>query len=165
MVADNREPYVAPGRTLWAARVIVVLGVVQAASMVHFLFYNLGDSLTERGISLREVGVTKAELLAFNADLVHYISHLHIAIAGYGIATGFVVAMLAWFGIRRRVRWAWWAAVGTIVISAGVGLPAHFVYDLATVGHLAPPFILLALFAIAAAISYPHAGEGTIEDE
>ena len=155
MVADSRELHAVPARARWAARAIVLLGLAQVASMIHFLFYNLGDSLTERGITLHEVGVTKAALNAFNSDLVNYISHLHIAIAGYGMAMGFVVAMLAWFGIRRGVRWAWWAAVGTIVISAAIGIPAHFVYNLATAGHLAPPFVLLAIFAIAAGASYP----------
>jgi hypothetical protein len=128
---------------------------LQIISMIHFLFYNFGDHLTERGISLNEVSVTKAQVRVFNEDLVNYISHLHIAIAGYGMATGLVVALLAWFGIQRGMRWAWWAAAATIVVSAGVGIPAHFVYDLATVGHLGPPFVLLIVFAVAAALSYP----------
>jgi len=142
-------------RIRWGARLIAVLGALQAASMVHFFFHNFGDELTERGISMREVGVSKAQLVAFNADLANYISHLHIAIAGFGMATGFVVAMLAWFGIQRGSRWAWWAAVGTVAISSLVGIPAHFAYGFATLAHLGPPFALLAVFALAAALSYP----------
>jgi hypothetical protein len=36
-----------------------------------------------------------------------------------------------------------------------VGIPAHFVYGLATIGHLGPAFVLLTVFLIAAAVSYP----------
>lgn len=134
---------------------IAVLGVLQILSMMHFLVHNFGDQLTERGITLEEVGVTKMQVQAFSQDLVNYISHLHIAIAGYGMATGFVIALLAWCGIQRGMRWAWWAAVGTIAMSAGVGIPAHFVYGFATPGHLGPAFVLLLAFAVAAAVSYP----------
>ena len=144
-----------PPRIRRAAQLIALLGILQILSMIHFLYFNFGDQLTERGISLNEVGVTKAQVRAFNEDLLNYISHLHIAIAGYGMATGLVVALLAWFGIQRGLRWTWWAAVGTISVSSVVGIPAHFVYGIATVGHLGPPFVLLAIFAIAAAMGYP----------
>jgi len=40
-------------------------------------------------------------------------------------------------------------------ISSVVGIPAHFVYGIATVGHLGPSFVLLTIFAIAASMSYP----------
>ena len=40
-------------------------------------------------------------------------------------------------------------------VSAGVGIPAHFAYGFATLGHLGPAFVLLITFAIAAALSYP----------
>ncbi len=144
-----------PPRIWRGARLIALLGLVQVLSMVHFLYFNFGEQLTERGITLNEVGVTKAQLRAFNEDLLNYISHLHIAIAGYGMATGLVVALLAWYGIQRGVRWTWWAAVGAVSVSFLVGIPAHFFYDLATVGHLGPPSVLLAVFAVAAAMSHP----------
>ena len=151
----GRDPGGMPPRIRRAAQLIALLGVLQILSMIHFLIYNFGDKITERGITHNEVGVTKAEVQAFSENLVNYISHLHIAIAGYGMATGLVVALLAWFGIQRGMRWAWWAAVGTISITTLVGIPAHFAYGLATVGHLGPPFVLLTVFAIAAAASYP----------
>jgi hypothetical protein len=131
---------------------------MQIISNIHFLFVNFSDQFLERGISLEQVGVTKAQIRAFNPDLVNYVSHLHIAIAGYGMALGLVVAELAWFGIQRGLRWAWWAAVTAIFIAAAVGLPAHFSYNLATVGHLGPPFALLTVFAVGAAMSYPPSG-------
>jgi hypothetical protein len=155
MDAEIPEAREMPPRIRRAAQLIAFLGVLQILSMIHFFFYNFGDQLTERGISLNEVGVTKAQVRGFSEDLVNYISHLHIAIAGYGMATGLVVALLAWFGIQCGMRWAWWAAVGAISVSSLVGIPAHFVYGIATVGHLGPPFVLLAVFAIAAAMSYP----------
>lgn len=155
MDTERHDSDQTPPRIRRAAQLIALLGVLQILSMIHFFYYNFGDQLTERGITLDEVGVTKAQVRVFNEDLVNYISHLHIAVAGYGMATGLVVALLAWFGIQRGIRWAWWAAVGTISVSAVVGIPAHFVYGLATVGHLGPPFVMLTVFAIAAALSYP----------
>ena len=140
------------------ARAIALVGMVQIISNIHFLFVNFSDQFLERGISLEQVGVTKGQIRAFNPDLVNYVSHLHIAIAGYGMALGLAVAALAWFGIQRGLRWAWWAAITAIFIAAAVGLPAHFFYNLATVGHLGPPFALLAVFAIGAAMSYPPSG-------
>jgi hypothetical protein len=86
--------------------------------------------------------VTKAQILEFSADLLEYISHLHIAVAGLG-------------GIQRGMAWAWWTAVAAVVIAALVALPAHFVYGLATLGHLGPAFAALAIFALGAALSYP----------
>jgi len=167
-----RDPDVMPPRIRRAAQFIALLGVLQILSMVHFFIYNFGDQITERGVALSEVGVTKAQVQAFSEDLVNYISHLHIAIAGYGMATGLVVALLAWFGIQRGMRWAWWATIGTISVSAVVGIPAHFVYGLATVSHLGPPFVLLTVFAIAAAMSYPTSSvlyskrpNGTVETD
>ncbi len=142
-------------RIRWGARLIALVGVVQIISNIHFLFVNFSDQFLERGISLEQVGVTKAQIRAFNPDLVNYISHLHIAIAGYGMALGLAVAALAWFGIQRGLRWAWWAGLTAIFAAAAVGLPAHFSYNLATVGHLGPPFALLTVFAIGAAMSYP----------
>lgn len=137
------------------AQLIALVGLVQVISSIHFLFVNFSDQFLERGISLEQVGVTKAQIRAFNPDLLNYISHLHIAIAGFGMALGLVVAALAWFGIRRGLRWAWWACVSAVFTAAAVGLPAHFFYNLATLGHLGPSFALLAVFAIGAAISYP----------
>lgn len=144
-----------PPRIRGGARLIALVGIVQIISNIHFLFVNFSDQFLERGISLEQVGVTKAQIHTFNPDLVNYISHLHIAIAGYGMALGLAVAALAWFGIQRGLHWAWWAAVTAIFIAAAVGLPAHFLFNLATVGHLGPPFALLTVFAIGAAMSYP----------
>jgi hypothetical protein len=137
------------------ARLMALVGTVQIISSIHFLFVNFSDQFLERGLSLEQVGVTKAQIRAFNPDLVNYVSHLHIAIAGYGMALGLAAAALAWFGIQRGLRWAWWAAVTAIFIAAAVGLPAHFFYNLTTIGHLGPPFALLTVFAIGAAMSYP----------
>ena len=155
MNAERQNPGTTLPRIRRGARLIAFLGIVQIISSIHFLFVNFSEQFLERGIALEQVGVTKAQIRAFNEDLLDYISHLHIAIAGYGMAVGLAAAALAWFGIQRGVGWAWWAAVGTVFVAAAVGLPAHFFYGLATLGHLGPPFVLLGLFAIGAAISYP----------
>ena len=149
--ADETLPRVRRG-----ARLIALVGLVQIVNNINFLFRNFGDQFLERGITLNEVGVTKAQIGAFNADLLNYISHLHIAIAGYGMAMGLMVIVVAWFGIQRGLRWAWWTAVSVVFVAAAVGIPAHFFYGFATLGHLGPPFAVLTVFAVGAAMSYPR---------
>ena len=46
-------------------------------------------------------GVTRANLNAINPAIVHYIGHVHVALAGFIAATGIAVAALSWYGVRR----------------------------------------------------------------
>lgn len=130
-------------------------GAAQVLSGLHFLRQNFGEGFLERGITPAEVGVSKAEIGAFNQDLLQYISHLHINVAGLGIALGMAVIALAWIGVRSGMRWAWWTAVVTVAIAAGIGIPPHFTYGLATIGHLGPSVAILTVFTIGALASYP----------
>ena len=134
---------------------MALAAAAQLLGSLDFLFANFGEAFLERGITTAEVGVTKAQIREFNVDLLEYISHLHIAVAGLGMGLALAGAGLAWFGIQRGMAWAWWSAVAAITVAALVALPAHFVYGLATVGHLGPAFAALGLFAIGAALSYP----------
>ena len=144
-----------PSKVRIGARLMALAGLAQIISGIQFLFANFSEAFLERGITLAEVGVSKSEIGAFNLDLLEYISHLHIIVAGFAMALGFVFVVLAWFGVQRGFPWAWWAIVGALVIAAGVGIPPHFFYGLATVGHLGPTFVVLTTFAIGAIMSYP----------
>ncbi len=135
---------------------MVLAGLGYVLDSVHFFFKNFSDDFLEKGITIQEVGVTKAEIRAFNLDLMEYISHLHIAVAGLSIALGIAISALAWFGVRAGSSWAWWTVVGTVATAAVIALPAHFVYGLATVGHLGPVFAALLIFFIGAALSFPR---------
>jgi hypothetical protein len=134
---------------------MALAAAAQLLGSVDFLFANFSESFLERGITSAEVGVTKAQIREFSMDLLEYISHLHIAVAGLGMGLALAGGGLAWCGIQRGMAWAWWTAVAAIVIAALIALPAHFVYGLATLGHLGPAFAALAIFAVGAALSYP----------
>lgn len=54
------------------------------------------------------------------------------------IGLGIAVIALAWRGIRTGQRWALWAAFVAPLVAVAVALPLHYVYGLATVGHLGP---------------------------
>jgi hypothetical protein len=46
--------------------------------------------------------------------------------------------------------WAWFAAVGLLVVALGVALPAHYPNDLDTLGHLGLVYLVLAIFVVGA---------------
>lgn len=120
---------------------------------VLFLVRNFTDSFLELGIGQNEVNVGKDEIQAFSPQLYDYISHLHIAVSGFIAATGLAVAALAWFGVRRRLMWAWATAVAAPVLGLAVALPAHYPNDLDTAGHLGLIYADTALFVVGALLA------------
>jgi hypothetical protein len=144
-----------PSKVQNGARLMALAAMAQLVGSIDFLFANFSESFLERGITTAEVGVTKAQIRDFSPDLLEYISHLHIAVAGLGMGLALAGAGLAWFGVQRGLAWAWWTALAAVLVAALVALPAHFVYGLATFGHLGPAFAALAVFALGAALSYP----------
>src|SRR5437870_2652881 len=83
---------------------------------VIFFVRNFTGSFLELGIGPTEVNVGKGQIEAFSPSLYHYVSHLQIALSGFIAAAGLAVAMLAWYGVRRGMMWAWVAAVATPVL-------------------------------------------------
>ena len=67
---------------------------------VVFLLRNFSGSGFELGVETLN-GVTRANLNALNPAIVHYIAHVHVALAGFIAATGIAVAALSWYGVRR----------------------------------------------------------------
>jgi len=61
---------------------------------VVFFILNFTDRFLELGIGPKQVDVGRAEIQAFSPSLFHYISHLHIAVAGFIAATGLAVLYL-----------------------------------------------------------------------
>jgi hypothetical protein len=121
-------------------------------ALIFFVRNFTGDFL-ELGIGPDQVASGKAEIQAFDKDLYHYISHLHIAVSAFIAATGVAVAALAWFGVRRRQLWAWVAAVAAPVLGLAVALPAHYPWGFDTIGHLGLIYLATAIFVVGAALS------------
>lgn len=120
---------------------------------VIFFARNFTDSFLELGIGSGQVDVGKTEIEAFSPDLLHYISHLHIAVSGFIAAAGIAVAALAWYGVRRGQLWAWVTAVVVPVFGLAVALPAHYPWGFATLGHLGLIYLDTALFVVGAGIA------------
>jgi hypothetical protein len=121
-------------------------------ALIFFVRNFTGDFL-ELGIGPDQVASGKDEIKAFDKDLYHYISHLHVAVSGFIASTGLAVAALAWFGVRSRQLWAWIAAVAAPVLALAVALPAHYPWGFATIGHLGLIYLATAIFVVGSALS------------
>ena len=137
----------------WGVNLMTLGAVAFIGYAVIFFVLNFTDSFLELGIGSGQVASGKDEIKAFDNDLYHYISHLHIAVSGFIAATGLAVAALAWFGVRRRELWAWVATVAAPVLGLAVALPAHYPWGFATIGHLGLIYLATAIFVVGAALS------------
>ncbi len=155
-VDDNR---LRVGSGLMTAAAIGFIGYA-----VIFFVRNFTDSFLELGIGPNEVDVGRDQIEAFSPSLYHYVSHLQIAISGFIAATGLAVAMLAWFGARRGVVWAYVTAVATPVLALAVALPAHYPWNLDTIGHLGLIYLATAIFVVGAALCLPAMMRGGHND-
>jgi hypothetical protein len=120
---------------------------------VIFFVRNFTGDFLELGIGPDQVASGKDEIKAFDNDLYHYISHLHIAVSAFIASTGIAVAALAWFGVRSRQMWAWVAAVIAPVLALAVALPAHYPWGFDTIGHLGLIYLATAIFVAGSALS------------
>ncbi len=111
--------------------------------------------LIEIGLQPAELGVTAEQIQAFSPWLHNYISHVQIALGGFIASTGLAVAFLSWYGVRRGEVWAWWGVVLTTVAWAAIATPFHYVYGFASLAHLGPTYLALALVAIGAYLASP----------
>jgi hypothetical protein len=117
---------------------------------VLFFARNFSSGFLELGIGPAEVNVGRDQIQSFSPSLLHYISHLHLALSGFLAATGTAVAFLAWFGVRRGHMWAWVGAVTAPVVGLAVALPAHYPYNFDTAGHLGLIYLATAVFVAGA---------------
>jgi len=120
---------------------------------VIFIVRNFTDSFLELGIGPAQVDKDKVAIQSFSPDLYHYISRLHLAIAGLLAGMGLAVAALSWIGVRRGLIWAWVSAVAAPVLALVVALPAHYPWGFATIGHLGLIYVATAIFVVGAMLS------------
>lgn len=159
MSTDTRPtaPAVADRKVGFGAGLMALAGLGFVGYGVIFFVLNFSEQFLELGISHNEVPVTRDQIAEFSPELFHYISHLHIAIAGFLAAIGIAVASLAWIGVRRGHAWAWWTAVTIPVVALMVALPAHYPNDFDTLAHLGLIYLATALFVAGALLSLPVA--------
>jgi len=130
---------------LLAALAFIVYGVA-------FFIRSFAGSGFEIGVQTLG-GMTKTELTAFNPTIAYYITHLHVATAGFIMATGIAVAALSWWGVQRGEWWAWWGAVIAPVVGLAVALPMHWTADAfehSWVTHLGPIYLATLVYVVGA---------------
>ena len=145
----------------WGVNLMTLGAVAFVGYAVIFFVLNFTDSFLELGIGSEQVSSGKDEIKAFDNDLYHYISHLHIAVSGFIAATGLAVAFLTWFGVRRGYMWAWVGAVAAPVVGLAVALPAHYPWGFATIGHLGLIYLATAIFVAGALLALKALAERT----
>jgi hypothetical protein len=132
---------------------MAIAGLAFIGYGVIFFVRNFTGAFLELGIGHDQVNVGKDEIRGFSPELYHYISHLHIAVAGFIAATGLATAALAWYGVRRGLLWAYVTAVATPVLGLAVALPAHYPWGFDTIGHLGLIYLATAVFVVGAALA------------
>jgi hypothetical protein len=133
-----------------------LMGVAAAGFIgyaVIFFVRNFTDSFLELGIGPNEVNVGKDEIQQFSPSLFEYVSHLHLAVAGFIAATGLAVLFLVAYGVRRGQLWAWVGAVSAPVLGLAVALPAHYPNGFDTLGHLGLIYLATTIFVAGALVA------------
>jgi hypothetical protein len=131
---------------------VTLAGIGLVGYGLMFLIRNF-TGFIELGLTPEHVGGTPEQIRAFSPHLYNYISHLQVAVAGLLIALGVAVIALAWRGIRTGQRWALSAAFLAPVIGVVVAVPLHYVYGIATMGHLGPIYLDVAILLIGSALA------------
>lgn len=139
--------------TAVGANIVALAGVGLIGYGLMFLVRNF-TGFIELGLTPGNVGGTPQQIQAFSPNLYDYISHLQVALSAFIIALGVAVIALAYFGIRRGERWALWTAFVAPVVAVGIALPLHFVYGLATFGHLGLIYLDAAILLVGTILSY-----------
>lgn len=150
---SSSPPVQADSRLTLGSAIMALGGVGFIGYGVIFFVRNFSSSFLELGIGPDQVGVGKTEIEQFSPDLLHYISHLHIALSAFIAAAGIAVAALSWYGVRRGQMWAWVTAVVVPVFALAVALPAHYPWGFDTIGHLGLIYADTVLFVIGAVIA------------
>ena len=116
---------------------------------VVFFFQAFSSGGFEIGVATLN-GVTTQQLNGINPAIMAYITHLHVATAGFIAATAIAAGGLAWYGVRNGLWWAWITAVISPVLGLAVALPmhwmGHFNYD--WVSHLGPIYLGTIIYVV-----------------
>ena len=91
---------------------------------VVFFFRAFTSSGFEIGVETLN-GVTPQQLNELNPAIMGYITHIHVALAGFAAATAIAAGGMAWYGVRNGLWWAWIIDVIVPVVALAVALPLH----------------------------------------
>jgi hypothetical protein len=118
---------------------------------IVFLFRAFSSTGFELGVETLN-GVTRAQLDQLNPAVTAYITHLHVATAGFIAATAVAVIGLTWYGVRAGAWWAWITAVISPVVGLVIALPLHYTgaFEHDWVSHLGPIYVGTLVFVVGA---------------
>lgn len=136
----------------FGAGMVIFAGAALLAYGLLFLWRNF-TGFIELGLTPAHIGATPDQIRAISPRLLNYISHLQVAIAGFIMALGVAVISLGWNGLRYRVTWAAWTVLLVVGVAVGVGLPLHYVYGLATMGHLGSLYVIVVMLLAGSLLS------------
>ncbi len=134
---------------------LMVLGaVIFLLYAVVFFFRAFASTGFELGVETLN-GVTRPQLDGLNPAIVYYITHLHVATAGFIAATAIAAGGLAWCGVREGLWWAWITGVIAPVVGLAVALPLHYMGHFAYnwVSHLGPIYIGTIIYVVGAVVA------------
>src|SRR5690349_14006742 len=151
--ASPPRPGSVPAAPNLGTNLVTLAGVGLVVYGLMFLIRNF-TGFIELGLTPEHVGGTPEQIQAFSPHLFYYISHLQVAVAAFIIALGVAVIALAWQGIRTGQRWALWTAFLAPVIGVGLALPLHYVYGLATLGHLGLIYLDAAILLVGTVLAH-----------
>jgi hypothetical protein len=141
------SPLATSSRANLGSNLVLLAGIGLVGYGLMFLVRNF-TGFIELGLTPQHIGGTPEEIRTFSPHLYNYISHLQVAVAAFIIALGIAVIALAWNGIRTGQRWALWTAFLAPVVGVGLALPLHYVYGLATLGHLGLIYLDAAILLV-----------------
>src|SRR6516162_4839843 len=133
------------------AGLMVLAALLFLVYAVVFFFRAFASGGFEVGVPTLN-GVTPQQLDKLNPAIMAYITHLHVAIAGFVAASAIAAGSLAWYGVRDGLWWAWITAVIVPVVGLAVALPMHYMghfhYD--WVSHLGPIYLGTIIYVVGA---------------
>ena len=135
---------VASDRLELGSRLIALAAIAVFLYGLLFLVIDF-TSFTELGLTSAQAGGGPATIGGFSPALYNYISHLQVAVSGFMMSFAIEIGALAWFGVRRSMRWALWTVAIASAVAYTIAVPLHFVYGLATPAHLGPFGVVAAL--------------------
>lgn len=146
----------------WGAYLIALSGIGVIGNGLAMLYRAFYSSGFEAGVDSLG-GVTRAELATANHELFHYITHLHVNVAGLMVALGIGMVALAWYGVRQGQRWAWATVITLPVVFLVHSLPIHQTADFSfdALLHLGPGAVWLPALIAGAVLAYR--GLGAVE--
>ncbi len=131
-------------RWAWIAGVGLGLGMISGG--IGATLVALGPVLLPYDATF--LGLEASGLARMNPQLIHFLQHDRITIAGTMVALGILYASLSWWGIRKGRRWA----RDALLASGLVGFPTlfyFFAFHYVEPVHVALAAVLFPLFLLA----------------